>query len=653
MKEDKLKTIKKYKTNFLISIVLIDVCLIVLLYFIMPIIQGFPPLSENLEFQEKVQTLTHIEQYSLILIFGLILHFISFKIVMRNIDKYLKKYVKNENINYDFLLKIRKDCQNIPYKMLIIEWLMFVLMGVILNIIMLVEVNTFIKFTLMIIAVVSLISLCSFIATQKYLYHILGTTYQTNQKYEKNNGFRIKTHIGLLIQAFPLILAMLIIPILFGYANTVEQKGIGIGDYYRAYLDSQEIDKNVTLDNMKKILDKIPLKSNEDYYFIITPNDKEIYTSNQNGYISSFVLDYRDYFFTETDGMLYEKFGIEEQLYAKKIIDNNGQIWYIGFKFPVIDTGLLINDIELISIVLTIALIFLYTWAKNINKNSEAISKKLKDILDADKIDKENVLPIMSNDELGDLSYYYNKIQEKLVSQEDIIVLQSRFSAIGEVAAGMAHDINNPASAIEGTVNLLYDFKVESGEEDYKKLLDNMKIAIDRILSIVNNSREQFRNYDNQEKEIFRLKDLFNNIQISEGANIKRARCVLEMTADEGINIYGIKSKLDQVITNIIRNSVNAYKDNKKQGKIIVKANQDEKYTNITIQDEAGGIPEQVKDTLFKKIITTRGTKGTGLGLYLAANVIKIEFQGDITFETEKDKGTTFFIKILNNKEEK
>lgn len=654
----KKNEMRKYKRLFIISVILIDLTLIVLSYILMPKVQNFPPYSESINFQKEVQPLTHIQEYAYIFFIGVTLHLLVYKIVMRNIDKYIKKYINEEKMDYEFILKIRKSCNNIPYIMLWIQFTMFIIIGIVLNLIMLVEVNAIIKFTLMIIAVVSLISLSSFIVTERYLYKISRTTYLVNDNYEKNNGFRIKIHTSLLLQSFPLILAMLIVPTLLGYANTVTEKGKGNSDYYKAYIDNQEIDSNkISIPYLKEVLNKIPLKQEGDYYFIISPRDEEIYVSNKNGQISNFTLKYRDYFFNETEGMLYEKFGTEEQLFAKKLVDNKNQVWYIGFKFSVANTSLLINDIIIISAVLLVALVFLFIWAKNFNKNAESISVRLKEILKSPKIEKENIIPILSNDELGDLSYYYNKIQEKLINQEDIIALQSKFSAIGEVAAGMAHDINNPASAIEGSVELLYDFEPKEVEdkEEYKKLLDNMKIAINRILSIVNNAREQFRNFSNLQKEHFTLNKLFESIKQSENDNVTKAGCMLIINKSDDINVYGVKSKLDQVITNIIRNAVDAYKDNNLRGNIEINSYVDEKdpkYGIISIKDSAGGIPEEIRSTLLKKIITTRGVKGTGLGLYLSSNIIRGDFGGDITFDTKKGKGTTFYVRFLINKEE-
>ena len=66
----------------------------------------------------------------------------------------------------------------------------------------------------------------------------------------------------------------------------------------------------------------------------------------------------------------------------------------------------------------------------------------------------------------------------------------------------------------------------------------------------------------------------------------------------------------------------------------------------ISIQDYGPGLPEKVKDKLFKEMITTKGKNGTGLGLYMSYSTIKAHFNGNITFETKQGQGTKFNIII-------
>ncbi|MBQ2917130.1 MAG: HAMP domain-containing histidine kinase [Clostridia bacterium] len=621
-KNNNIEVLKRSKRIFNISIILIDLITVVLTYFIMPVVQNFPPLSEDFGFQELVQPLTHIEQYSIVFILGISIHLIAFRILMRNIKKYIDKYSNNEEITTNEIFEIRKACQNVPYKVLIMQMSLFVSIGIIFNLIMLVQFFTIVKFTLMIIAITLIVSLLTFIATQRYLNQVWLSTYDVSLEYKKNVGYRINNTRSLILQTIPFIAVLLVILSLIGYAKATEQKGMASANYYKVYLTTMEKEnKEINQNNLIVELDKIPLNNLEDSYFIVNPYTQERYNSNVDKALTDFALQYKNYFYSDfTEGMIYEGFGSDEQIYAKNIVDNNGENWLVGFKFSIVDKELLFYYFAIIISLVLVYSVILRIWAKNMSNNIRRVSNNLKQILDTNTLDKESILPILSNDEIGDLSYYYNKIQDKLISQQDIISIQSKFSAIGEVAAGMAHDINSPASAIDGTISLLYDFKVEdASEEEYKILLDNMKLAIDKILKIVNNAREQFRNHDNLNKEIFTLNEVLMSIKSAEEPSIIKERCSINIEVDKEIKLYGVKSKLYQVIVNLVRNSLNAYKDNNLQGEIFINATEKKDETIIIIKDNAGGIPNEIKSDLFNKILTTRGTKGTGLRIILSS----------------------------------
>ena len=95
----------------------------------------------------------------------------------------------------------------------------------------------------------------------------------------------------------------------------------------------------------------------------------------------------------------------------------------------------------------------------------------------------------------------------------------------------------------------------------------------------------------------------------------------------------------------MISNAIQAY--NGKEGEnidlILEKQNNN---LIISVKDYGSGLPEKVKNKLFKEMITTKGKNGTGLGLYMSYSTIKAHFNGDITFESETGKGTTFNITL-------
>ena len=116
------------------------------------------------------------------------------------------------------------------------------------------------------------------------------------------------------------------------------------------------------------------------------------------------------------------------------------------------------------------------------------------------------------------------------------------------------------------------------------------------------------------------------------------------MNIPEHTTLHGDVNSLVQVINNMISNAIQAY-DGKPEQKIdfIFDRNSNGNLV-ISVKDYGPGLPDIVKQKLFSEMITTKGKNGTGLGLYMSYSTIKAHFGGDITFESEPGKGTTFNI---------
>ena len=662
---------KSLKLKFILIILAIDLIAVVLTYFIMPLVQNFPPLSENFAFQDAVQPLTHIQQYTIIYIIGISIHLSTFSILMKKIYKYLDKYYRKEKISYDEIKTVRKDCINIPYKVFFVQMVLIIGLGVIFNFIMLASAFAILKFTLMIIAVASIVSLIILIGTQKFLSNIILTTYEITDKYERTNGFRVTNSQNLLFQMVPLIAVILIVISLIGYSKAVRQEGYATGNYYRAYMESKNITPYQTnMESLKEILSSIPLQGESNYYFIISPNDRDIYVSDPKGNISDFVLSYRDFFYDQTDGFLYEKFGVDEQLYAMDLKDLNGDTWYIGFKYPVVDMNLLTYYFTLIIFLLFIYSILLYIWAHNISTNLIKTTNSLKNIVDSENIDRNNILPIASNDEFGDLAYYYNKIQELTIANIDQInnsqqtlMERERLASLGQLIGGIAHNLKTPIMSISGAAEGLsdlikeYDISIDTPtvtKEDHHEIAKDMSIWVEKIRThteymsdIITAVKGQAVTLSNQEEISFTVGELLKRVDILMKHELKNAIIYLNIAlkVDENLTLKGDVNSLVQIINNMISNSIQAYegKTDQKIDMIVEKKNNN---LTISIKDYGSGIPEKVKDKLFKEMITTKGKNGTGLGLYMSYSTLRAHFNGDIKVESEEGKGTTFIITI-------
>jgi len=509
-----------------------------------------------------------------------------------------------------------------------------------------------------------LLSVFEYFFLQNYVNTVIKESY-TGNLYYKRPDKNASQMIAVLIQIIPILVTIFVISICFSYSNTVDVTSKASSSYYQVYFDNIEFNKDDLKDSfsiMKTLKENVTLMNKDDTLFVIDSDNKVTTATNEE--ISKFMLTYKDeYFFfyrddngkdgidlTKDSNVIYESYGIDEHAFIKRIQDDYGRNVFIGAKYSAGNTDSF-KFLSIISIVMfAIYAVILTYWAKNNSDNIRKVEENMKQILSEKDIMKKNFMPILSNDEVGNISYYYNKIQDKIIVQNDIMFKQEQLSVLGELAGGMAHDINTPISSINTSIVM---FKAHEKDPKYLEILDTMTVSAERIVNIVNSMRNQIRNLGSNDKEEFELNQMISDLHILTQNEQKKNGCTFESVVNEKIMIYGEKTKLGQVLTNIVVNGIQAYGQQGKKGN--VKLTAFTKGTNtcrIEIEDWAGGIPEKVQKFLFKNIMTTKGVKGTGLGLYLAGNVIKGIYQGNIWFEVKKGVGTKFIIEIPMKPEE-
>lgn len=224
---------------------------------------------------------------------------------------------------------------------------------------------------------------------------------------------------------------------------------------------------------------------------------------------------------------------------------------------------------------------------------------------------------------------------EILTKNENLVIL-------GELAGGVAHDINTPISAIKSGL-LMFKDMVKTPDE--KMLITRMDSCADKIIALVNSLRNQIRNIGSDEKIPVDIAAVIKDTSIIIGNELIKTGVKLNMNIKDNVIVIGEPTKLGQVITNLVMNAVQAYEG--QPGIIDVDLyKSDKNEAVITVEDYAGGIPESIKPYIFKNILTTKGVSGTGFGLYLAYSVIKGAFGGDMIFTSVAQKGTKFIITI-------
>ena len=244
-------------------------------------------------------------------------------------------------------------------------------------------------------------------------------------------------------------------------------------------------------------------------------------------------------------------------------------------------------------------------------------------------------------------------LQQKLEEQKRLSQHQAKLATIGELAAGVGHEINNPLTIIKGFLATLdYDLKNNLNDLDkifYKlKKIDN---ASDRIGNIVKGLRS-FSRSDSENLSIFNLTETAQEAFSLINEIFKKEGILLTIHLDPELNIpvFGNKGRIEQVIFNLLTNAKDATENNNER--IIELDLKTLKNTaEIRIKDNGVGIPDEIKEKVFDPFFTTKDiNKGTGIGLSIVNSIIK-EHEGEISFESEKGRGTCFIIKLPLKKE--
>lgn len=268
------------------------------------------------------------------------------------------------------------------------------------------------------------------------------------------------------------------------------------------------------------------------------------------------------------------------------------------------------------------------------------------------------------------------KAEAELRSMQDQLIRQEKLAAVGQLAAGIAHEINNPVGFVRSnlvslqkyvTRLLVYLETVEAGaapwlprhlagifrskrrsanidyiREDLPGLLNESLEGIERVRKIVSDLLSYARN----DAETIRTVDLCECIEKSVTIlwNEIKHRCTLDRQLSPLPPVACDPQRISQVFVNMISNALHALPE--QGGKIIIRTFTDEGFAVVSISDNGTGIPPDLIPLIFDPFFTTKEAgKGTGLGLSISRKIVE-RYGGEIGVESEVGRGTTFFIRL-------
>ncbi|MFH1809451.1 MAG: response regulator [Pseudomonadota bacterium] len=233
----------------------------------------------------------------------------------------------------------------------------------------------------------------------------------------------------------------------------------------------------------------------------------------------------------------------------------------------------------------------------------------------------------------------------ELKAAQEQLVQTGRLEALGELAAGVAHDFNNVLGAILGRAQLLKNY---IHDEALRKNLDVIeRAALDGAATVLR-VQEYSRTQREPPSEVVDLcsvaQDAVDYTQprwhdrpLREGLRIE-----VELRCEPVPTVRGNAHELREVLTNLIHNACDAMPTG---GRILVRTGIEARGSFVEVKDEGSGMPAEVRARVFDPFYTTKGVRGSGLGLSVSHTIIK-QHLGHIEVESEPGQGTAFRIVI-------
>lgn len=658
---------KKIKLNIYAKIIIPEILVIFLMSFLVPVLLNYPPNSESVEFQSQIEPISHAMQYLALGSLGVIIYIIVIKIFFKDIFKFLKHFPSK--MSHEDIKKIRIQCFKIPLKIVVVQVCLLIFILCILFTAMDADVKLCFKFLLVYFSFFIMIAVISNILLKKDLDYILNSTYEIDPVYSDTQT-NSKFYKNLLYNLLPFFIVTVITIALLGYAKVSNALGESNYYYYKLYFNN--INTNGTsLPQLVNDLNSIPLKSNDDYYFILTDNID--ICSSSKGEVSDFFIKYANTYIDNTNGRVYEYYGVEEEGYVQKLILDDGEVGYVGFKYPTTTYELSTFFILITIIAITSYILILILWSKNVSKNIIEVSNSLSMIAKNNNVFDFHIIPVISTDEIGALTIAFNDIQKltknnikQIEDNQSMLMEKERLASLGQMIGGIAHNLKTPimsiAGAAEGLTDLTKEYDISIGDpsvtnEDHHAIVKDMNEWIEKVKThasymsdVITAVKGQAVAFADTKSDTFTISELLTHVDVLMKHELKNALVYLNTSVlvPETLSIKGNINSLVQVINNIISNAIQAYggKTNKNIDFIIKLKNNS---LVFSIQDYGCGMPKKVQDKLFKEMITTKGKNGTGLGLFMSYSNIRAHFNGNMSFESEEGKGTRFDITIPLN----
>ncbi|WP_022666491.1 response regulator [Desulfospira joergensenii] len=255
-----------------------------------------------------------------------------------------------------------------------------------------------------------------------------------------------------------------------------------------------------------------------------------------------------------------------------------------------------------------------------------------------------------------------HEIKERKMAEEEL-VRSEKLAALGDLVAGVAHEINTPVGIGVTAVSHLNDITAkfkrlflanEAKRSDLEVFLEECEEAcsvtmanLRRAARLVSSFKKVAVDQTSDEKRAFEMESYFREILLSLRPKVKKTNHEILLDCPEPITIDSYPGVFSQIITNLVINSFQHGFDGVERGIIRISIHREGKMIQIRYTDNGRGMePDQIEKIFDPFFTTRRGRGGTGLGMHLVYNLVKDRLKGKIECRSTPDQGTEFIIQV-------
>ncbi|MBU0962139.1 MAG: HAMP domain-containing protein [Proteobacteria bacterium] len=250
---------------------------------------------------------------------------------------------------------------------------------------------------------------------------------------------------------------------------------------------------------------------------------------------------------------------------------------------------------------------------------------------------------------------------EDLQRTQDQLILSEKLAALGELVAGVAHEINTPVGVAlsagstlvekNRTLNELF-VQGDMKRSDLTTYLEDSQEGTNMILVNLNRASELIRSFKmvavdqvSENRRTFNVKKYIDEVLLSLRPKIKKTRHRIEVLCDDDLMIESYPGAFSQILTNFIINSLVHAFDPVQAGEIRIEVSRSNGYLELHYRDNGKGMTAEIRDKVFEPFFTTARNQGsTGLGLHIVFNIVSRTLGGTITCQSTPGLGTSFHV---------